>query len=206
MNQTPRGFNRFMLALLAVILMGIGAGLILISTVPAAAQWWQVNAGEQLSSWRKLAADTRTTSGSGSWIWLVVAVVLLLVVVLMVTWVGKQGHGRAGLLYEEGVDGEDSGVQGKVLLGTAVAERTLRNALLERTDLVSVAVTSYDFKGQTALRVRVLPRLGVPPHHLAAEIVELAQALEVLLGVKTPVLLSIGSGARARFTKAERVR
>ncbi|MDD0859476.1 hypothetical protein NHF46_20630 [Arthrobacter alpinus] len=77
---------------------------------------------------------------------------------------------------------------------------------MERTDLVGVTVTSYDFRRQTAIKVRVLPRQGVSPHKVAGEIADLVAALDELLGFEVPVLLSIGSGARSRFTKAERVR
>lgn len=210
MNGTPRGFNRFMLGLIGLILLALGIGVVMLATVPSFASWWQSYSAEQLVQLQKLASQTQLANGYGSWVWLIVAAVLLLVVILMVSWIGNQGRGRSTVLFDERNHnlqaGEDNSGPGKVVLGNSVAEHTLRAALLERGDLLSVSVTSFDFQGNTSLRVRVLPRQGVPPHHLAAEIVELVDALEILLGVETPVLLSVGSGARSRFTKAERVR
>ncbi|MUK01574.1 hypothetical protein GM708_06315 [Vibrio cholerae] len=55
------------------------------------------------------------------------------------------------------------------------------------------------------LRVRVYPRKGTPPYVVAAEVSRLVAALDTLTGYRTPVLISIASGARVRLTKAERV-
>ena len=59
---------------------------------------------------------------------------------------------------------------------------------------------------ETGLKVRVFPRQGIAPQNVAEDVVELVEALDGLLGIEVPVLLSIGTGARSRFTKAERVR
>lgn len=206
MNGTPRGFNRFMLGLIGLILLAVGAFILLLGASAAFASWWQGYSQDQLVQWQKLAANTRLGPGYGTWIWLIVAAVLLLVIILMVSWIANQGQGRSTVLFDERTNAFKESGPGKVVLSNSVAEQTLRAALLERGDLTSVSVTSFDFQGSTSLRVRVLPRPGVAPHHLAAEIVELVQALENLLGFETPVLVSIGSGARSRFTKPERVR
>jgi len=67
-------------------------------------------------------------------------------------------------------------------------------------------VTTYDVKGTPTLRIRLLPRQGVAPHLLAAEVSGLVDALDAVVGRKTPVLIHIGAGARTRFGRAERVR
>jgi hypothetical protein len=87
-----------------------------------------------------------------------------------------------------------------------VAEQALKHALAGRPDLAGATVTTYDVKGTPALKVRLLPRQGVAPHLLAAEISELLAALETVVGRETPVLIHIGAGARTRFGRAERVR
>ena len=124
----------------------------------------------------------------------------------MISWIANQGKGRASTLHDYPGNADDDGAAGAVRLSCAVAEQALKSALLERTDIFGVSVTSYDFRRQTALRVRVLPRPGVAPHVMAQDISELVAALDELLGLEVPVLLSIGRGARSRFTKAERVR
>ncbi|MFK4640855.1 hypothetical protein ABIA52_003744 [Paenarthrobacter histidinolovorans] len=67
-------------------------------------------------------------------------------------------------------------------------------------------MATYEFKGQPGLRIRIQPRQGVAPHLLAAEVSQLVEALDLVIGQKTPVLVHMVSGARSRFTKAERVR
>jgi len=205
MNGTNRSANRILLALIGLLFMGLGGFLVALAAVPAVGSWWQ--------GWARpfhddlIALSTRTQMGSGgSWIWIVVAAVLLGLVIAMVGWISNQGKGRAGTLASYAGNADDDGAAGVVSISCAVAEQALKNALMERPDLLSVSVTSYDFRGQTGLKVRVLPRQGVAPHAVAGHISALVESLDQLLGIQTPVLVSIGSAARARFTKAERVR
>ncbi|WP_253901340.1 hypothetical protein [Arthrobacter sp. PAMC 25486] len=195
-----------MLTLIGLLLLITGSGLTLIATVPAAAQWWQNYAGAQMEWVADFERRTRLIVTSQSWIWFAAAAVFVVIIVVMISWIAGQGKGRANTLVSYQGNTDDDGAPGAVKLSCAVAEQALKSALLERTDLLSVSVTSYDFKGQTALKARVLPRQGVAPHEVAQEISELVAALDELLGLEVPVLLSIGAAARSRFTKAERVR
>ena len=206
MNGTPRGLNRVMLTLVGLLLLCVGAGAALIATVPAAAHWWQNYAGAQLAWLAALERRSRLVPTSQSWIWLAAAAVCLVVIVAMISWIANQGKGRANTLVSHQGNAGDDGASGAVRLSCAVAEQALKSALLERTDLLGVSVTSYDFKGQTALKARVLPRQGAAPHEVAREIGALVAALDELVGFEVPVLLSIGTAARSHFTKAERVR
>lgn len=206
MNGTPRGFNRFMLTLLGLILAIAGVGLTVLAASPAAARWWQAWAGAQVDWLSAYADNTRLIVTYESWIWLAGAAFFLIVIIVMISWIANQGKGRANILFDKEGSADDDGAEGAVKLTCAVAEQALKSALLERSDLFGVSVTSYDFQGRTSLRVRVLPRQGVAPQEIAAEIAKLVTALDELLGLEVPVLLSIGSGARSRFTKVERVR
>lgn len=206
MNGTPRGINRFLLAVLGLGFMVAGAGIVAVAAVPSAARWWQDFAGPLVLDLSDFAARTHLTPDTGSWVWLMVAAALLLVVIVMVTWIANQGKGRTGVLFTAAGSKDDDGAAGRVVISCAVAEQALKRALLERSDLLGVSVTSFDFRNQASLRVRVLPRQGVAPHLVAAEVGAIVEAMDALVGVQVPVLLSIGSGARSRFTKAERVR
>lgn len=206
MNGTPRAINRILLAVLGLILLAAGGALVALASVPAAGRWWQgwaQPAREQLSA---LAVRTRLSGGGGSWLWMVVAAAMVLLAIGMVAWISNQGKGRGNTLTADVGSAERDGADGEVAISAAVAEQALKSALSERTDLVSAAVATYDFSGRPALKIRVLPRQGVAPQLLAADISALVQALDEVVGVQVPVLLSIGSGTRARFTKAERVR
>ncbi|MHA7154552.1 hypothetical protein [Arthrobacter sp. TMN-50] len=204
MNQTPRILNRLLLGLFGAVLMAVGATVALL-TVPAVATWWRSAVSGLNRSINDVLERTTLAGQQDSWLWIVVALVMLLVVVLMVAWVAAQGRGRSGtLVQEKGPEGSDGA--GRVTINGAVAEQALKAALQERGDLVNAAVTTYDFDGEPALRIRVFPRSGVSPHEVASEVTDLVEALDLLVGRQTPVLISISSGARTRFTRTERVR
>ncbi len=203
MNGTPRLLNRLLIGILGAKLLAIGALFVLLATVPAVGRWWQ---GWSAAIWggvRSVFERTRFPGRPESWLWTVMVVVLLLVIGLMVAWLAQQGKGRANLLVAE----DDAGdVPGSVRIGGGVAEQALRAALSDRPDLAGATVATYEFAGEPALRIRVQPRQGVAPHLLAADVADLVEALDAVIGKRTPVLIHIGSGARSRFGRAERVR
>lgn len=202
MNQTPRTLNRVLLAVFGLALMLAGA-LAMALGVPAVARWWQSAAGQAGEAIAGVLAATTLSGQRDSWLWIVVALLMILLVILMFTWVANQGKGRSGTL---AYDDDDQPVPGSVTINAAVAEQALKAALSERVDLVNSAVSTYEFRGRPALKVRVSPRQGVAPQVVAEEVSALVLALDAVLGVQTPVLISISSGARSRFTRAERVR
>ncbi len=203
MNGTPRVLNRVLLALIGLLFLGTGGLLIALAAVPAAGLWWQGWAQPATQQLVALAARTTLPGQGSSWIWIVASLLLVLVVVLMVAWVANQGKGRANIL-AEGYD--EDGAPGRVAISGSVAEQALKAALADRADLVGSTVTTYEVQGRPGLKVRVLPRKGVSPHKIAAEVSALIEALDLVMGLQTPVLISIGAGARAKFTRAERVR
>ncbi|MET3810670.1 hypothetical protein [Arthrobacter sp. UYEF3] len=203
MNGTPRLLNRILIGILGAKLLVIGALLVLLATVPAVGSWWQGWSGQVWTTVRGLFERTRFPGRPESWLWIVIVVLLMVVIGLMVAWLAQQGKGRANLLVVE----EDAGeVPGSVRIGGGVAEQALKAALADRPDLAGAMVATYEFRGEPSLRIRVQPRQGVAPHILAAEISALVEALDAVLGKRTPVLIHIGSGARSRFGRAERVR
>jgi hypothetical protein len=203
MNSTPTALNRILLTLLGLKLLAVGLLLVLLATVPAVAVWWHSWSAAAWSTANDAFNATRFPGRTESWLWMVVALVLLVLIGLMVAWVAQQGKGRSNLLASEYDPGE---VPGDVRIGAGVAEQALKQALAGRPDLASSSVTTYDVKGTPTLRIRLLPRQGVAPHLLAAEVSGLVDALDAVVGRKTPVLIHIGAGARTRFGRAERVR
>lgn len=203
MNSTPALLNRILLTLLGLILVGSGLLLVLLATVPAVASWWHSWSAASWGGIDRLFDATRFPGRPESWLWIVAALVLLALMGLMVAWIAQQGKGRSNLLAEEYDPGD---TPGDVRIGGGVAEQALRHALEGRPDLAGATVATYDVKGSPALKVRLLPRQGVAPHLLAAEVSELLAALESVVGKEIPVLVHIGAGARTRFGRAERVR
>ncbi|MFK0006508.1 hypothetical protein ACIQTZ_05590 [Paenarthrobacter sp. NPDC090520] len=203
MNGTPRALNRVLLFIIGAKLLAIGLLLVLLATVPAVAFWWHGWAASAWAGAEEAFRQTRFPGREESWLWIVAGLVLVAVIAVMVAWLSQQGKGRANLLV---TGDDDSHVPGSVRIGGGVAEQALRAALAERTDLAGSSVATYEVKGKPGLRIRIQPRQGVAPHILAAEISQMVEALDLVIGKKTPVLVHMVSGARARFTKAERVR
>lgn len=203
MNNTPRLLNRILIGLLGIKLLAAGVLLMLLAGVPAAATWWH---GWSAGAWADLRGffeRTRFPGRQESWLGLVAVVLLVLMIALMVAWIAQQGKGRTGLLVAEEDPGE---VPGNVRIGSGVAEQALRAALADRPDLAGATVTTYQVGGEPALKIRVQPRQGVAPHALVAEVSALVEALDAVIGKRTPVLIHLSSGARSRFGRAERVR
>ena len=203
MSSTPVLLNRILVAILGIKLLAIGLLLVLLATVPAVATWWHSWSEDTWQGMNQAFNNTRFPGRPESWLWIVVVLVTLLLMGLMVAWVAQQGKGRTNQLVSDDDAGE---VAGDVRIGGGVAEQALKQALAERPDLAGATVATYEVNGNPALKVRLLPRQGVAPHLLAAEVATLVDALDAVVGIRTPVLIHIGAGARTRFSRAERVR
>ncbi|GAA2871067.1 hypothetical protein [Paenarthrobacter ilicis] len=203
MNGTPRGLNRVLLFIIGVKLLAVGVLLVLLATVPAVAAWWHGWSADVWARTEEAFRQTRFPGREESWLWIVAGVVLVAIIVAMIAWVSQQGKGKANFLV---AGDDDSDVDGQVRIGGGVAEQALKAALAGRSDLAGSSVTTLEYKGKPGLRVRIQPRQGVAPHLLAAEVSQLVEAMDLVVGQKTPVLVHMVSGARSRFTRAERVR
>jgi hypothetical protein len=199
-NQTPRALNRVLLTVLGLMLMLAGGLAVALAAVGPAAQWWEQATAAAGSRLRLLLDSTTLPGQPESWLWSVAALVLLAFIVLMLAWAALQGRGRLGTLV---VDYDGDGAPGVVTLGSAVAEQALKAALQERPNILHAAVAVYEYRGVPGLRLRVLPRQGVPPQEVARDVMDLVQALDLVAGVSPPVVLSIGSGARARLVRTD---
>jgi hypothetical protein len=205
MNGTPRSLNRVLLALIGLLLLLAGGLLVGVATTPALAAEWQRRAGGWLQGLREATANTAVIGGA-SWLWLVLAAGLVLLIIGMLAWLAAQGKGRTAILVDSYRIHEAQGEPGRVALHATVAEQALRNELADRPDVLSVTISTYEFRGAAGVKIRVVPRQGAAPEVLAADVSALVGALHALTGHPVPVVLSIASGTRARLTRNERVR
>jgi hypothetical protein len=228
-NTTPRALNRFVLAVVGLLVLAAGASGLALLASPAVASWWGTAAPRVGMAIDGVRAGTTLEGQDDTWLWIALAAALLLVVVMLVLWVAAQGRGRTGLFAaadeqshrgrgdaRSGSDGDDGGddggadgahgdAVGTVTITAGAVEQTLRSALLDRSDLAGASVSTWLVRGTPGLKVRVLPRKGVPPYAVAEEVSRLVEALDAVTGYRTPVLISITTGARVRFTRTERV-
>ncbi|MHA7240989.1 hypothetical protein [Arthrobacter sp. TMS1-12-1] len=217
MNTTPRLLNRALLAVVGILALTAGAAGLGLLTLPAVAAWWSASAPRAGRAVDDLRMRTTLAGQADTWLWLALAAVLLLLIALLVLWIAAQGRGRTGIFasMEDPVAGRrrharprdtgDPAAAGTVTITAAAAEQALRSALLERPDLAGASVSTWVVRGVPGLRVRVLPRRGVPAYAVAADVSRLVEALDRVTGHRPPVLISIGSGARVRFSRSDRV-
>jgi hypothetical protein len=202
-NRTPRILNRIMLGLGGLILLGIGTGLVLLSTDPAAARWWQGTAPSLIAESSRMLHETAMPGQSQSWFWPLLALAMATAVVLLVLWISAQGRGRVDTLVTEY---DDDGAPGRITVSGAVPEQALRTALLQDPDVASVAVSTWALGTGNGLRVRITPRQGAAPHLVAADATHLVDALDSALGKSSTVLISLEAGRRYRLGREDRVR
>ncbi|MDQ4490164.1 hypothetical protein RBS60_08110 [Sinomonas sp. ASV486] len=214
MNGTPRTLNRVLILLFGLLVLTLGIVLVLLASVPAAGTWWR--------SWAPTAAEavgavfqgSRVPGTSVSWLWLLMTVAAVAVVLLMIWWVAQQGTGRRDLVASTGPDGgarpggefAEGEVPGRVSIAATAVEQAMLAALAPRKDVLGTSVAAVEFEGRTALKVRLVARQGADPAALAAAVEGLVDRFEIVMGVSVPVLVHITSGARSRFSRAERVR
>ncbi|MFD1212257.1 hypothetical protein ACFQ36_09415 [Arthrobacter sp. GCM10027362] len=195
MNQTPRTLNHVVLAVFGLVLMLLGALAVALVAVEPLARWWQRATADAGIRLEQLLAATTLPGQPESWLWSVAAVLLAAVILLLLAWAAQQGRGRVSTL---AVD-YDGGVPGVVSLSAAAAEQALRAALQERPDILHATVAAYEYRGVPGLHLRVLLRQGVSPQTVARDVMDLVEAMDLVVGVNLPVVISIGAGARARL-------
>lgn len=203
MNQTPRVLNRALIGILGAVLVLIGGTGLLLATVRSLTGWWRGFTTDTRAVLDRVFAATTLPGQQDSWLWIAISVLLVVLVLLMIAWIAGQGKGRTGTLATEF---SQNPAPGRVTISAAVAEQAVKLALQERADVASASVSIWDFKSRPAMKIRVLARQGAAPYTVAEDVTEVVEAFDAVLGRRVPVLISIGTGARARFTRAERVR
>jgi hypothetical protein len=213
-NGTPRTLNRVLVFLFGLLVLAVGAILVLLATVPAVAVWWHTWAPSAAEAVGTVFEGSRVPGTRVSWLWLILTVAAVVVVLLMIWWVAQQGKGRRDLVASTGPDGGagpggefvPGEAPGRISIAAAAVEQAMRAALAPRKDVLGTSVVAVEFEGRTALKVRLVARQGADPAAIAADAERLVCRLEAVVGISVPVLVHITSGARSRFSRAERVR
>ncbi|GAB3279919.1 hypothetical protein GCM10027449_20610 [Sinomonas notoginsengisoli] len=214
MNGTPRALNRVLIFLFGLAVLMAGALLVLLATIPFIAVWWHGWAPSAAEAVGTVFEGSRVAGTRVSWLWLLLTLAAIVIELLMVWWVAQQGKGRRDLVASTGPDGGAGPggeftlgeAPGRVSIAAAAVEQAVRTALAPRKDVLGSSVVALDFEGRTSLRVRLVARQGADPGAIAADVERIVSGLELVMGFSAPVLVHITSGARARFSRAERVR
>ncbi|NII40888.1 hypothetical protein E9228_001524 [Curtobacterium flaccumfaciens] len=188
MNGTNRSLGRAVLVLVGLLFLALGAAVVLVQTLPAAADVWHTAADRALGGLRSGAADT------SAWWWALGGAVVLGVLALLV--LGSIGGGRTGTVLQD--DGPEGGVPGQVRIEAAAVEHALSTAVATLPQVASLAVDVRRVRGQVAVRIIVRTRRGAPPREVVERVEEVVRDLDALLGEQLPVLLRIVRGGSSR--------
>lgn len=196
MNHTNRALNRALLLIIGVCLIGVGALGLSVATWPTASELWQ-NIGSDTDSWlREVLEATQIGASNATWIGIGGVAAIVLVLVLLILALTSLIRRRTKTVIHS--DHTQTPL-GRVTVTEAFVSDALRNALVDRDEILSVQVTANDIRTHPVLHVAVTPRQNTNPKALVDEIDELLTNLSALMGQRLDTYISVHSGLRARL-------
>ncbi len=189
MNATRRGLNRFLLFLVAVVLLGLAALALAVGLLPGGADTWtSVMGGFQ--GW--LESLGRESAGWGA----VAAIVVLVILLVLIASAAVRGRRHAPLQSTGSASDE-----GRITVTDGFASEALKNALGERDEILSSRITAGEVGKQSVLHVAVTPRQNTSPREVAEHVDTLVTNLAAITGQNLRAYISIHSGLRARLAR-----
>ncbi|MDT0116358.1 hypothetical protein Q9R20_05080 [Microbacterium sp. PRF11] len=187
MNATRRGLNRFLLFLVAVALLAVGALALAVGLLPGGSEAWTNIAGG-FQGW--LQGLGRETAGWGAFAVLVVLAIILIAIVAAAV----RGRRQAPLQSTGSANAE-----GRITVTDGFASEALKNALGERDEILSARISAGEVKNESVLHVAVTPRQNTSPRQVADHVDTLVANLSALTGQDVRTYISIHSGLRAKL-------
>lgn len=189
MNATRRGLNRFLLFLVAVVLLGLGALALAVGLLPGGTDTWtSVMGGFQ--GW--LESLGRESAGWGA----VAAIVVLAILLILIASAAVRGRRQAPLQSTGSANDE-----GRITVTDGFASEALKNALGERDEILSSRVSAGEVGKESVLHVAVTPRQNTSPRDVAEHVDTLVTNLAALTGQNLRAYISIHSGLRAKLAR-----
>jgi len=189
MNATRRGLNRFLLFLVAVVLLGLGALALAVGLLPGGTDTWtSVMGGFQ--GW--LESLGRESAGWGA----VAAIVVLAIILILIASAAVRGRRQAPLQSTGSANDE-----GRITVTDGFASEALKNALGVRDEILSSRVSAGEVGKESVLHVAVTPRQNTSPRDVAEHVDTLVTNLAALTGQNLRAYISIHSGLRAKLAR-----
>lgn len=183
MTRSNRGLNRFILALVGLVLIAVAA--------------WVANRAYPVIDLPAVPVPDRTV------LWIISAAALALVL-LSLAWIVTRGRGRTSAVLTATDD------SGTVSIDARVAADLIAQDLEALADVVSVSSTAFRSTGRkrsgVALELRVVARRHADLRHLVDTVTRSVESFDEALETRIPVLLHVATGVRASFTHEQRVR
>jgi len=189
MNATRRGLNRFLLFLVAVVLLGLGALALAVGLLPGGTDTWtSVMGGFQ--GW--LESLGRESAGWGA----VATIVVLAIILILIASAAVRGRRQAPLQSTGSANDE-----GRITVTDGFASEALKNALGERDEILSSRISAGEVRKESVLHVAVTPRQNTSPRDVAEHVDTLVTNLAALTGQNLRAYISIHSGLRAKLAR-----
>lgn len=183
MTRSNRTLNRFILALVGLVLVAAAA--------------WVANRYFSIIELPGIPVP------SGNALWVVVAAALL-VVVLSVSWMLTRGRGRSRSIVTATDD------TGTVSIDARIASDLIAHDVGTLADVVSVTSTAYRTGTRRgapiALELRVVTRRNADLATVVDTVTRSVEQFDGALETRLPVLLHVATGVRASFAREQRVR
>lgn len=189
MNATRRGLNRFILFLVAVVLLAAGALALAVGLVPGGTDTWTTVMGG-FQGW--LESLGRDSAGWGA----VAAFVVLGIILIVIASSAVRGRRHAPLQSTGSASAE-----GRITVTDGFASEALKNALAERDEILSSRVTAGEINRESVLHVAVTPRQNTSPRQVAEHVDTLVTNLAALTGQNLRAYISIHTGLRAKLAR-----
>ena len=202
MRHLPRALNRFLLFLLAALLLVGGIGALLISLWPTATDAYKKNAPTVLQSYSDLAE--RTTVGNTDMSWLAIALIALAVigVIIALCVIFSQGGGRTHTA---------SLVPSQTSSGTTTASIDLVQQVIEHEVgddrwITNVSTYGYEVKNEPGILIKVGAYKGASPAHIRQIMDRAIARVDSLLGTTPPICVHIQNDWRSLIGSSDRLR
>ena len=198
MNSTNRGLNRFLLLVVGLLLLVLGAGSIALAAVPSVLQNWK----SQADSITRSAPDfvAAPAVGQVSLLTVVIGVVAIVLALLLILFIVRHGQGRTSRV----IDDRTSDT-GRTLIDLGVPKSLLAAELDDRDEFVSTRISAYEVKGTPTLKVSVQCRRGVSPVEASRIVTEALYGMDQVLGTRLPAMVQVTGGFRSRTASRARL-
>lgn len=202
MNGSNRGRNRIVLAILGLVLMGVGGAGVLAGTSSEFAENWSSTGAVAWTDIQQWLNTARIASVDISWWSVALLGALLMLAGLLVWWIASQGTGRSKHVAHQ------KSSAGATTVDTAVAAQAVKAALAGNPQILGTSVQAWKSRGAggaTGLKISVQARKGASPAEVNAAVGRVVEGMDQLLGLQAPVLVRIRAGARSKLARTQRV-
>ncbi|OFT56756.1 hypothetical protein HMPREF3152_00705 [Actinomyces sp. HMSC06A08] len=202
MKHLPRALNRFLLFLLAALLLVGGVGALLISLWPKAAEAYKQNAPAALDNYSDLAR--RTIVGNSNLSWLSIALLALaaigVIVALCVIFSQGGGRTRAASL------GPSQTSSGTTTASIDLVQQVIEHEVGDDRWITNISTYGYEVKNEPGILVKVGAYKGASPAHIRQIMDRAIARVDSLLGTTPPICVEIQNDWRSLIGSSDRVR